>query len=45
MNSQHILVGVLCVIMVLGFVYVNFIFPKQVEKEKIKNKGKEVNKK
>ena len=38
MNSQHIHVVVLCVIMVSGFVYVNFIFPKQIEKEKIQNK-------
>ena len=34
MGAQDILVVVLCIIMVSGFVYINFIFPKQVEKEK-----------
>ncbi|MBU3109947.1 hypothetical protein [Clostridium lacusfryxellense] len=45
MEAQDILVVVLCVIMVSGFVYVNFIFPKQVEKEKKLKKENEINKK
>ena len=45
MNPEDMLIIVIVLIMVTGFVYVNFILPKKVEKEeKQKKKTNTINK-
>lgn len=44
MIAQNICIILFFTIVVLGSVYMNFIFPKRVEKEKRQKEEKEINK-